>query len=107
MIPVIQMNCCYMSVCRLNHHGEFSRMYLCERACQPDIEITKYHSHGKTEDEEDDSVGVKAEVIVAIVDTTTIESLGCSYKQMISGVFMRFDSCSTVQGSHARKFHIP
>ncbi|KAG9679871.1 DUF580-domain-containing protein, partial [Aureobasidium melanogenum] len=69
------------------------------------VDITKYHSHGKTKDEEDDGVGIEAEVIVAVVDTTTIESLGGSYTPIISAVFKEvFGSSSTVQDSQTATY---
>lgn len=51
-------------------------------AGQPDVCITEYHGHGETESEENDSVGVEAEIVVAVIDTAAIESLGRSYSQL-------------------------
>jgi hypothetical protein len=56
--------------------AERLRSYLGKCAGQPDIGITEYHCHDETEGEEDNGVGVEAKIVLAIVDTTTVESLG-------------------------------
>lgn len=55
--------------------------YFGESASSPNVGITEHHGHTETEDEKNDGVGVKAKVVVAIVYSTSIESLGCGYNE--------------------------
>ena len=60
-------------------------------AGQPDVGITKDHGHGETEGEENNSVGVETEIVVAVIDTTAVESLGRSYRSIVSAILI--NSC--------------
>lgn len=72
-------------------------------AGQPDVGVAEYHGHGKTEGEENNSVGVEAEIVVAVIDTTTVKSLGRSYGSIVSAIILAKFSCHPQSTTRMRK----